>query len=675
MALFAILTFISAPARVREIHLRRLSSTQSELPVPGTSREQTGDVAARLDPDSPATDFVLSFRVVGPALLWYRRNPKGWDRYLIEKEFLPIEAGGTAFDVDGDGDLDVIFGSDSQGNKLWWWENPYPNFDPNIPWKRHVIKDSGANQHHDMIFADVEGLGKPQLIFWNQGAKTVFLAEIPKDPRHTEPWSFKPIFSGQAGEGLRGAALYAEGMDAYDVDGDGRMDLLAGNYWFKYEGGGVFKPIKIGTIGGRIKAGKFKPGKYPQIVIAPGDGSGPLKIYECNGDPTDPNSWTGRSLLDRDMVHGHTLDIGDIDGDGNLDILAGEQGKWTTLPNELDNPKAATWVLFGDGKGNFRTTVLATGEGSHDGKIADFDGDGDMDLLQKPYAWSAPRVDVWLNNGTGRVRQWKARNAPSVRPASFRQPVGMELWTYRRELNKDLPGTLATIHRLGFTDVETASFYGRTPADFRAILDEAGLTCSSIIAGYERLKEDLDGVARDAKALGASYVLTSGIPHKGELTAGDVQRAVADFNEWGKRLKERGLQFGYHPHGFEFVHTPRSTLFDVIAAETNPEYVTFEMDAFWFVHGGADPVAYLQRYPNRFQLIHLKDMAKGAKRDLSGQAPDETSVALGLGQLDWASILGAARVAGIKHYFIEDESPDAARQVPASRAFLRALRY
>jgi sugar phosphate isomerase/epimerase len=464
-------------------------------------------------------------------------------------------------------------------------------------------------------------------------------------------------------------------MDAYDIDGDGRVDLLAGNYWFKYQGGHSFKPIKVGTIGGRIRAGRFKPGKYPQIVIAPGDGSGPLKIYECIGDPMDPNAWVGRNLLDRDMIHGHTLDVADIDGDGNLDILAGEQGKWTVEPNELDNPNATTWILYGDGKGNFRTTVLAAGEGSHDGKIADFDGDGDMDILQKPYAWSAPRVDVWLNDGTGSVRPWKARTAPTVRPTLFHEPVGMELWTYRRDLKRDLEGTLATVHRLGFRDIETASFYDRTAADFRAILDKAGLSCSSLIASYDRLTHDFDGVVRDAKAVGASYVITSDIPHRGELTADEVHHAAADFNEWGEKLKEQGLQFGYHPHGFEFVHTPRETLFDVLVAETKPEYVTFEMDVFWFVHGGADPVAYLQRYSNRFQLVHLKDMAKGTKRDLTGRAPDESSVAVGKGQLDWPAILHAAVDDGVKRYYIEDESPEAPQQVPVSKAYLNTVRY
>ena len=672
--LLAAVVFL-APARAQQVRWVRLSSSQSDLPVPGTSREQTGDVVARLDPDSPASDFVLSFRVVGPALVWYRRNSHGWDRYLIEKDFLPIEAGGTAFDVDGDGHTDLVFGADWQDNKVWWWENPYPNFDPNVPWKRHLIKATGAHQHHDMIFADLEGTGRPQLIFWNQGAKTIYLARIPPDPRHTEPWPFVPIFTGEAGEGAHGAALYAEGMDACDIDGDGRVDLLAGNYWFKYLGGDKFKPIRVGTIGGRIRAGRFKPGKYPQIVIAPGDGSGPLKIYECTGNPEDPNSWVGRTLLDRDMIHGHTLDIGDIDGDGNLDILAGEQGKWDTGPNELDNPHATMWILYGDGKGNFRTTVLAAGEGSHDGKIADLDGDGDMDILQKPYAWSTPRVDVWLNNGTGPVRAWHARTAPSARPVAFREPVGMELWTYRRELARDLPGTLALIRRLGFTDIETASFYDRSAVEFRALLDHAGLACSSLIADYDRLESDFAGVVRDAKTLGAAYVITSSIPRLGDLTADDVHRAAANFNNWGQKLKEQGLQFGYHPHGFEFVHTPTQTLFDVLVAETKPECVTFEMDTFWFVHGGADPAAYLEKYPQRFQLVHLKDMARGAPRDLTGVAPGELSVALGMGQLDWPPILHAAVAAGVKRYYIEDESPAAQQQVPATKAFLQAVRY
>ena len=160
----------------------------------------------------------------------------------------------------------------------------------------------------------------------------------------------------------------------------------------------------MGTVGGRIRAAKFKQGRFPQVVIGPGDGSGPLMLYECTGDPANSSDWRGHRLLDRDLIHGHTLDIGDINGDGYLDILAGEQGKWTTSPAPLDNPNASAFVLYGDGRGGFHITLLVKGEGWHEGKIADFDGDGDLDLLQKPYAWGAPRVDVWLNNGTRKAK-------------------------------------------------------------------------------------------------------------------------------------------------------------------------------------------------------------------------------------------------------------------------------
>ncbi len=666
-------------ASEREIHWVRKSSSRGELPVPSTSREQTGDAIGKFDKDSPATDFVLSFRVCGPALVWYRRMPPGgWDRYIVENEFVPLEAGGTAFDVDNDGNTDIIFGEDYEGSKVYWWENPYPNFDPNVPWKRHIIKDGGAHQHHDMIFADVEGTGKPQLYFWNQGAKTLFVARIPEDPRNSGPWSLTPIYSGNAGEGTAsswGWTPYAEGMDAYDIDGDGKLDLLAGNYWFKHLGGDRFKPIKVGVIGGRIRAGRFKPGKYPQIVIAPGDGSGPLMMHECVGDPEDEKAWVGHKLLDRDMIHGHTLDIADIDGDGNLDILTAEQGKWTTEPTALDNPNASAWILYGNGDGTFRTTLLDQGEGWHDGKIADFDGDGDLDLLQKPYAWSAPGVDVWLNNGTGQASSWKPKMAPTVKSEVFHHSVGMELWTYRRQLSKDTEGTLARISKVGFRDIETASFYGRSAQEFHDLLKKDSLTCSSLIAEYDRLSNDLVGIIRDTKTLGATYVITSSIPRQGELSEEDVHAASAKFNAWGMKLKHQGIQFGYHPHGFEFVHTPQETLFDVLVQSTDPEYVTFEMDTFWFVHGGADPVAYLEKYPGRFDLMHLKDMAKGTTTNLTGQAPDETSVALGKGQLNWSAIFSAADRARVKLYYIEDESPKAPQQVIETMKFLEQLRY
>jgi hypothetical protein len=374
---------------------RNLSSSRGELPIPGRSTQQTGAVVADFDKDG-VTDFVLSFRQVAPALVWYRRRADGWDRFVIEKDYLTIEAGGAVYDIDRDGDLDVVFGGDYQSSDVWWWENPFPDFKPDVPWRRHGIKKGGKTQHHDQIFGDFMGTGEAQLAFWNQGAKTIFLAEIPDNPRQSDTWPAAPIFSGTAGEAVDQGAKYAEGMAAGDIDGDGQTDLLAGIYWFKHVAKSKFIPIPIGTIGGRNAVGRFKPGKVPQVVIAPGDGIGPLKWYECVGDPTVAANWHGHELVAR-MVHGHTLDIADIDGDGNLDIFAAEMAKWTESRPDPDHSEAKAWIFYGNGRGEFRQTELVTGHGWHEGRLADLDGDGDIDILNKPYNWQTPRVDVWLN--------------------------------------------------------------------------------------------------------------------------------------------------------------------------------------------------------------------------------------------------------------------------------------
>lgn len=376
---------------------QHLSSTAGQLPVPWKSTQQTSALIADIDGDG-VNDFVLGCREIAPVLVWYRRTKKGWQRYVIEKEYKTIEAGGACADIDGDGDLDLVFGQDYQGPELWWWENPYPHYDTAVGWRRHLIKSSGATQHHDQVLGDFMQTGKVQLAFWNQGNKTLNLATIPDHPRETDQWPSRVIFSGEAGSSH---SWYAEGIYSADVDGDGHTDLLAGNLWFKYLGDGKFLPVHVARIGGRIVAGHFLPGRILQIVTAPGDGTGPLCLYTCHGNPMDSSAWVEHRLLDRDLVHGHTLAVADIDGDGNLDIFVAEMAKWIEQNPQPDNPNAEAFILYGDGLGHFKVTVFQKGMGFHEGKVGDLDGDGDMDILDKPYNWETPRVDVFLQNGTG----------------------------------------------------------------------------------------------------------------------------------------------------------------------------------------------------------------------------------------------------------------------------------
>jgi hypothetical protein len=381
------------PVEASGLHWLHLSSKNGDLAVPGASTEQTGALVADLDKNG-VNDFVLSFRQKAPALVWYRRKKDGWDRYVIDKDYLTVEAGGVAYDIDGDGLPDLVFGADWQGADLWWWKNPGPPYDANVSWKRYTIKNSGGHQHHDQIIGDFKGTGRPQLVYWNQGARKLFIADIPANPTQVDQWPATEVITGTAGEN---PGKYAEGVAAADMDSDGRLDLLAGNYWFKYIGNNQFKATRIGQIGGRIAAAHLiKDSKYPQVVIASGDGVGPLMWYECKGDPTDAKSWVGHDLLGRDMVHGHTLQIADIDGDGNLDIFTAEMSKWTEKRSDPDNPNAEAFIFFGDGQGHFRKTVFAKGIGFHEARVADLNGDGLMDILDKPYNWDVPRVDVWL---------------------------------------------------------------------------------------------------------------------------------------------------------------------------------------------------------------------------------------------------------------------------------------
>lgn len=668
--LFAGVLFAGALASAAEIKWTNLSSKQGDLPASGESTQQTGSLVGDFDKNG-LNDFILSFRQKAPALVWYRRNDKGWDRLVIEPAFLTCEAGGAAYDVDGDGDLDVVWGGDWQSKEVWWWENPYPNYDPNVPWKRRVIKNDGKRQHHDQVFGDFMGTGKPQLVFWNQGAKSLFLAEIPNDPRNTEPWPMVRIFSGEAGERGDGAGAfkYAEGTTAFDIDQDGRADLMAGNFWFKHQGGDQFQPIEVGSIGGRIRAGFLKHGsKYPQVVIAPGDGSGPLRWYECTGNPTNTADWIGHELVPM-MIHGHSLELGDVDGDGNLDIFAGEMAKWVEKQPDSNNPEAKGWIFYGDGRGGFRQTTLVQGHGWHEARLADLDGDGDLDILGKPYNWDAPRVDVWLNNGTGPRRL-------AGTGASFKGPLGLQLYSLRHHFAKNVPLALEKVQSLGFTTIEGGGSYNYPVERYLKMLDASGLKIVSAFTDYQKLRTNTVAVIADAKRLGAKYVICGWIPHqKGKFNEQNCREAIATFNAAGEKLAAAGLRFAYHPHGFEFAPHGDGTLFDLMVGETKPEFVAYELDVFWAAHGGADPVKLLKRYGKRFELMHIKDWKKGATGNLTGSAPDAESVAVGEGQIDWPAVLKAAQEAGLKHYFIEDEALEAIDQIPRSLRYLEQIKF
>jgi sugar phosphate isomerase/epimerase len=261
----------------------------------------------------------------------------------------------------------------------------------------------------------------------------------------------------------------------------------------------------------------------------------------------------------------------------------------------------------------------------------------------------------------------------------FAGPAGLQLYSLRDTFKTDPVAALDKAKAFGFKTAELYSSLPVPPEQLKPMLAERGIAAISGHFSYDDLKKDPSNAVKAAQTLGLQYAGVAWIPHEiGNFGSADVQRAAADFHTVGEAFKAAGIQFFYHVHGYEFrpiAEGATETFFDQLAAATKPELVAFEMDVFWVVQPGADPVKLLEKYAGRWQLMHLKDIRKGARTGVfTGKAPLTDDVALGTGLVDWPTLLRTAAKTGVKHYFIEDESPTVLEQIPASLKYLESLR-
>jgi sugar phosphate isomerase/epimerase len=257
-----------------------------------------------------------------------------------------------------------------------------------------------------------------------------------------------------------------------------------------------------------------------------------------------------------------------------------------------------------------------------------------------------------------------ARAAAGAKP-----PLGLQLYSLRHMLEKDVPGTLKQVKAWGFDEVET---FGKFGGEIAPQLQAAGLKARAMHIGFDRLAKDMAGVLRDADAIGATTILNPSLPFRSfPATREEILRAASSFREWSKACRAAGKRFGYHLHGQEFGRAPEGTLFDVWRRR-RPD-VGFEFDVYWIAYGGGDPVTLMKKHAGRVWFTHLKDMPKGLAPGAPAARRAESKVVLGTGGLDIRGIVAAGKAAGVELHFIEDESADPVGQIPKSVAYYRSL--
>ncbi len=255
--------------------------------------------------------------------------------------------------------------------------------------------------------------------------------------------------------------------------------------------------------------------------------------------------------------------------------------------------------------------------------------------------------------------------------------IGLQLYTVREAMKTDFEGTIAKVAATGYKEVEFAGvfdpkggYFGRSPKEVRAILDKNSMAAPSCHAGYDVLEKKWPEALEAAQIVGHSYIICPWIDEKQRAEPGGWKRAAELFNKAGEASKKTGIQFGYHNHSFEF--DPAESLggklpYDFLLAETDPRLVAMELDLCWINVADKDPIAYFDKHPGRFPLVHVKDWIKDPNATDTYKGATGSSVKIGgrladvgQGTIDWKRIFAHSEKAGIKHYFVENDEPKSA---------------
>jgi sugar phosphate isomerase/epimerase len=249
---------------------------------------------------------------------------------------------------------------------------------------------------------------------------------------------------------------------------------------------------------------------------------------------------------------------------------------------------------------------------------------------------------------------------------------GLQLYSLREDLPKDPKDVLKQVASFGYKQIESfegsqGMFWGMTNKEFKAYMDSLGMT---IVSSHCNINNDFDQKAAQAAEIGMKYLICPSIGNQKSI---DEWKKVAEkFNNCGEICKRNGLRFAYHNHGYSFKEMEGQVPHDILLQNTDAALVDFQMDIYWVVSAGSDPIMWLNKYPNRWTLCHVKDRKKDAS-----EKDGDASVDLGTGSIDFSKVLKVAKQKGMKYYIVEQERYDNStplKSVAVDAAYMKKLK-
>jgi len=265
-----------------------------------------------------------------------------------------------------------------------------------------------------------------------------------------------------------------------------------------------------------------------------------------------------------------------------------------------------------------------------------------------------------------------ASGVPKLAADPYGIPVGLQLYTVRDHLEKDLAGTFKRVAEIGYKDVEiggTSDFYGKKPAELKRMLNDVGLLPLSTHFTEEQLKTKLEKSIADSRECGITFIGLASLDDQDRQSLDAIKRDADWFNQVGEATKKAGGHFFYHGHNFDYASVDGVIEYDELLRRTDPKLASFQLDCFWCVRAGKDPVDYFNRFPGRFLQLHIKDLKPGFPSSTGGVDRPGAFTEVGQGVIDWRRIFKAAHKGGLQHYYVEQDECDRDSLVSARMSF------